>query len=68
MTKFPEFFDDDAGAVTIDWITLTAAILLLGIMIVYAIFNIGLSPLVPNINEALAGEPANVALGTITIE
>lgn len=68
MTKFPEFFNDDAGAVTVDWITLTAAILLLGIIIVYAIFNIGLSTLTPNINEALAGEPANVALGTITIE
>ena len=68
MTKFPEFFDDDAGAVTVDWITLTAAIILLSIVIIYAIFNIGLSTLVPNINEALAGEPANVALGTINIE
>lgn len=68
MTKFPEFFNDDAGVVTVDWITLTAGILLLGIIIVYAIFTNGLSPLVPNINEALAGEPANVALGTITIE
>ena len=68
MTKFPEFFDDDAGAVTIDWITLTAAIILLSIVIIYAIYNNGLPTLVPNINEALAGEPANVFLGTITIE
>ena len=68
MTKFPEFFNDDAGAVTVDWITLTAGILLLGIMIIYAIYNYGLPTLVPNINEALAGEPANVALGTINIE
>ncbi len=68
MTKFPEFVDDDAGAVTVDWITLTAGILLLSIMIIYAIYNYGLPTLVPNINEALAGEPATVALGTITIE
>ena len=68
MTKFPEFFDDDAGAVTIDWITLTAAIILLSIVIIYAIYNNGLPTLVPNITEALAGESANVALGTINIE
>ena len=68
MTKFTEFFSDDVGAVTIDWITLTAGILVLGIMVVYAIFNFGLPKLVPNVNEALAGEPAKVIQGTITIE
>ncbi len=65
MTKFTEFFSDDAGAVTIDWVTLTAGILLLGIMVVYAIFNGGLSNLTPNVNSTLAGAPANVVLGTI---
>ncbi len=68
MTKFTEFFNDDAGAVTIDWITLTAGILLLGIMVVYAIYNGGLSNLTPNINSSLAGAPANVRLGEINLE
>ena len=68
MTKFTEFFGDDAGAVTIDWITLTAGILLLGILVVYAIFNGGLSNLTPNVNSALAGAPANVLLGEINLE
>ena len=68
MTKFTEFFNDDAGAVTIDWITLTAGILLLGILVVYAIFNGGLSNLTPNVNATLAGAPANVLLGEINLE
>ena len=67
MTKFTEFFGDDAGAVTIDWITLTAGILLLGIIVVYAIFNIGVSPMVTTINPALAGTSTNVVLGTIDL-
>ncbi len=68
MTKFTEFFSDDAGAVTIDWVTLTAGILLLGIMVVYAIYNGGLSNLTPNVNATLAGAPANVLLGEINLE
>ncbi len=68
MTKFTEFFNDDAGAVTIDWITLTAGILLLGILVVYAIYNGGLSNLTPNVNSTLAGAPANVLLGEINLE
>ncbi len=31
--------NDERGAVTIDWVTLTAGILLLGIMIVYTVMN-----------------------------
>ena len=30
---------DERGAITIDWVTLTAGILLLGIMIVYSVMN-----------------------------
>ena len=68
MTKFTEFFSDDAGAVTIDWITLTAGILLLGIVVVYAIYNGGWSNMAPNVNSTLAGAPANVLLGEINLE
>ncbi len=65
MTKFTKFLSDDAGAVTIDWVALTAGILLLGIMVVYAIFNNGVSSLVSNVNSTLEGVSTNVAIGTV---
>ncbi len=65
MTKFTKFLSDDAGAVTIDWVALTAGILLLGIMVVYAIFNNGVSTLVSNVNSTLSGVSTNVSVGTI---
>ena len=37
MVRF--FARDDSGEVTTDWVTLTAGILLLGIMIVYTMMN-----------------------------
>ena len=63
MAKFTEFLSDDAGAVTIDWIALTSGILLLGIMVVYAIFNNGVSVLVGNVNSTLAGITTDVNVG-----
>ena len=65
MTKFAKFLSDDAGAVTIDWVALTAGILLLGIMVVYAIFNNGVSVLVSNVNSTLEGVSTNVSIGTV---
>ena len=64
MTKFTKFLSDDAGAVTIDWVALTAGILLLGIMVVYSIFNNGVSALVLNVNSTLEGIGTNVDVGT----
>lgn len=49
-----KFWKDDAGAVTIDWVALTAGILLLGIAVVYGIFNTGVSTLATSINENLS--------------
>jgi hypothetical protein len=65
MTKFTKFLSDDAGAVTIDWVALTAGILLLGIMVVYAIFNNGVSVLVANVNSTLEGVSTTVSIGTV---
>ncbi len=65
MTIFTKFLSDDAGAVTIDWVALTAGILLLGIMVVYAIFNNGVSVLVSNVNETLAGITTDVSVGAV---
>ena len=64
MTKFAKFLNDEAGAVTIDWVALTAGILLLGIMVVYAIFNNGVSPLVSNINDTLSSVTVDVSTGS----
>ena len=65
MTKFSQFLSDDAGAVTIDWVALTAGILLLGIVVVYSIFNYGVAPLVSDINSTLQGVTVNVSTGSI---
>ena len=65
ITMFTKFLSDDAGAVTIDWVALTAGILLLGIMVVYAIFNNGVSSLVSNVNSTLTGVSTGVSIGTI---
>ena len=62
MTRFTDFLSDDAGAVTIDWVALGSAILLLGIMVVYSIFNNGVSTLVSNVNSTLTGVVMNVAV------
>ena len=64
MKTYGEFFRDETGAVTIDWVALTAGILLLGIMVVYAIFNGGVSSLVSNVNSTLSGVTTAVNTGT----
>ncbi len=63
MTSFFKFLRDDIGAVTIDWVALTAGILLLGIMVVYAIFNGGVAALVGNINETLMSVATDIDVG-----
>ncbi len=65
MTKFAQFLSDDTGAVTIDWVALTAGILLLGIMVVYAIFDGGVSDLVGNINKTLTDITVDVTVGDV---
>ncbi len=34
-----KFLKNEVGAVTVDWIALTAAILLLGMIVIYSVFN-----------------------------
>ena len=59
------FRSDVIGAVTIDWVALTAGVLLLGIMVVYAIFNNGVSVLVSNVNSTLSSVSTDVSIGTV---
>jgi hypothetical protein len=49
-----KFMGDDTGAVTIDWVALTAGILLLGIAVVYGVFEGGVKPLAESINSNLS--------------
>lgn len=41
-----EFIQDEAGAATIDWVTLTMGVLLAGIVAIYSIYGGGVSALV----------------------
>lgn len=54
MTKLNQFLRNEEGAVTIDWVALTAAVVLLGLFIVYAIFEDGLGNLSSSINTNLS--------------
>jgi hypothetical protein len=58
-----KFLRDESGAVTIDWVSLTAGGLLLGIAVVYGIFQGGVLPLTQSINSNLSGAAANVPAG-----
>lgn len=66
MTMLKNFLHDEAGAVTIDWVALTAGILLLGIAVVYAIFEGGVDPLVGKINSTLSNASVDSPNPTFT--
>lgn len=63
MTMFQNYVRDEAGAVTIDWVALTAGILLLAIALVYGIFNNGVTPLVNRINSSLSTAGSDITIG-----
>ncbi len=65
MVKIRSFLRDDVGAITVDWVALTAGVLLLGLMVVYAIFNNGVSSLVSSVNSTLENQLAGVTPGTV---
>jgi hypothetical protein len=54
VIKLSRLLDDDAGAVTVDWVALTASILLLGLVAVFSIFTNGAAPLVSRTNSTLS--------------
>ena len=53
MPKFPKFLSDDAGAVTVEWVALTASVLLLGLVAVYSVFNNGAAKAALGIDSSL---------------
>ena len=60
MRAYEVFLCDDTGAVTIDWVAVTSGILLLGIVVVYAVFNHGVSSLVADVDDTLASAVAGI--------
>ena len=63
-TRFKRILADDQGAATVDWVALTAGVLLAGIMVVYAIFNDGVSSLVVDVNDTMATTSIAADIGT----
>ncbi len=63
MARFARFLKDDAGAITIDWVAITAGVLLVGIVVVFTIYNHGVGPLVVNMNQTLGTDLPAVDTG-----
>ena len=59
------FLRDCNGAVTIDWVTLTGAVLFVGIMVVSAIYNNGVSSLVSNVNSTMTDADPGANVGVV---
>ena len=47
------FVRDDSGAITIDWVGLSAGIVLAGMVAIFAIFGNGVSVMTANVNSGL---------------
>ena len=54
MNVFNTFLNDESGAVTVDWVVLTAAIIGLGIAVLTSVGG-GTTTLAGNVSGALAG-------------
>ena len=61
MTKFSAFLKDEAGAVTVDWVVLTAAVVGLGLIVFTAI-----RPAVNSLAVGIAGEVGKAQTTMIT--
>jgi len=63
LKQVADYLSDESGAATVDWVTVTASVLLLGIMVVYAIYNNGVSELVVEVNQTLGTKFSAVDIG-----
>ena len=62
MSLFDTFLKDDSGAVTVDWVVLTAAVVGLGIAVLSSIGG-GTKTLADSISTSLAGTTITVVDG-----
>ena len=58
------FFRSDNGAVSVDWVGLTAGIAVIGVSLTYALFDGGVASTAHSINAALEATNASVSLST----
>jgi Flp pilus assembly pilin Flp len=63
MTNFSAFLNDETGAVTVDWVVLTAAVVGLGLVV----FTI-IQPAVGNLATEIAGELEEAGTGMDTVD
>ncbi len=59
MTKFSAFLKDEAGAVTVDWVVLTAAVVGLG-LVIFSILSPAVNALTNDISNTMANAGANL--------
>ena len=57
------FASREDGAITIDWVAITAGVLLLGITLVYALYNNGVASTSSSINSSLISMGSGVDTG-----
>ena len=50
---FKAFLRDESGAITIDWVTLTSALIIAAIVIVFSLFSNGITPMTGHINSQI---------------
>jgi Flp pilus assembly pilin Flp len=65
MTKFSAFLKDEAGAVTVDWVVLTAGVVVFGLM-VYNVITPAVDTLAHNIEHELGDAQTCMTSGNLT--
>lgn len=63
LRKVRDFACDENGAVTVDWVALTAAVVVIGIGLTYAVFGTsttGIGGLVTNLTNELSTAAGNI--------
>ena len=61
------FWREDSGVVTIDWVVLTSAVIALGLLVVYPIYNTGVSGLTQNVSDILVSVSQDDSNVTVAI-
>ena len=58
------FLRSERGAATLDWVAMTAGILVLGLVLVYALFSGGVSSISRSINATLENSGTSIEAGS----
>lgn len=65
MRPLVRLLRDDTGAVTVDWVALTAGVIVVGIIVVFSIFNKGVFPLVSQSNDRMESVAMEIDPGSL---